>query len=446
MIDQKEHIIEVLSREKRPISISEIAKKSGMHRYAVARNLDVLEVLGKVRKIQKGPAKKYFLVTSPPVSGLIDISSDLIVIINPNLEIQYLNTAALQYFSLSPSQILGEKLSLGTLPLISHRDILHELENYSFEKVIKKLYQTEQGRWFEITILGIYLLFSPNLIGIIATDISERKHAEEQVQKSERLYRLLADNMTDVIWIYDIEPAKFTYVSPSVNQLLGFSPEELLSKEVREVLTEASYHLLLEKMSGYISDDTKGIGNPYETTRIDQVHRDGSVIPTEIVTSFLRNSDGEITRILGSSRNISDRVVIEEQLKKSEHHFRLLVETTRYTLTVIDPVTLLHRYVSPSIFNILGYTPEEFVKIPFYQIIHPSQSGWVKEMGVIRLAEFQSYPNSNKFYMDEYQLIAKNGSMVWVESTFRFIVNEATGKPEIVGVSRDITGKKALEM
>ena len=308
------------------------------------------------------------------------------------------------------------------------------------------MFQTEQGRWFEITILGIYLLFSPNLIGIIATDISERKHAEEQVQKSERLYRLLADNMTDVIWIYDIGPAKFTYVSPSVNQLLGYSPEELLSKEVREVLTEASYHLLLEKMSEYISDDTKGIGNPYETTRIDQVHRDGSVIPTEIVTSFLRDSDGEITRILGSSRNISDRVVIEEQLKKSDHHFRLLVETTRYTLTVIDPVTLLHRYVSPSIFNILGYTPEEFVKIPFYQIIHPSQSGWVKEMGVIRLAEFQSNPNSNKFYMDEYQLIAKNGSMVWVESTYRFIVNEDTGKPEIVGVSRDITEKKALEM
>ena len=58
MNDQKEQIIEVLSLEKRPISISEIAKKSGMHRHAVSRNLDVLEILGKVRKIQKGTAKK----------------------------------------------------------------------------------------------------------------------------------------------------------------------------------------------------------------------------------------------------------------------------------------------------------------------------------------------------------------------------------------------------
>jgi PAS domain S-box-containing protein len=313
MDDQKKQIIEVLSLEKRPISISEIAKKSGMHRSAVARNLDVLEILGKVRKIQKGTAKKYFLVKSLPVSGLIDISSDLIIIINPNLEIQYLNNAALHYFSLSPSQIIGEKLSLGTLPLISHQDILHELENYSFEKVIKKLYQSEQGRWFEITILGIYLLFSPNLIGIIATDIS-------------------------------------------------------------------------------------------------------------------------------------DRVAIEEQLKKSERRFRLLVETTRHAISILDPVTLLHTYVSPSVFNILGYTPEEFMQIPFYQVVDPSQSELVKKISASRLADFQSNPNNNKFYTDEFQVIAKNGSRVWLETTYRLIADEDTGEPEIVTVTRDITEKKALEL
>jgi PAS domain S-box-containing protein len=312
MDDQKKQIIEVLSQQKRPISISEIAKKLAMHRSTIARNLDVLEILGNVRKIEKGKAKKYILVKSLPVSGLIDISSDPIVIINPNMEIQYLNNAACQYFSLSPSQIIGEKLSLGIIPLISHRDILHELENYSFEKVIKKLYQSEQGRWFEITILGISLLFSPNLIAIIATDITER-------------------------------------------------------------------------------------------------------------------------------------IVIEDQLKKSEHHFRLLVETTKYNLTVIDPVTLIHSYASPSIYNILGYTPEEFVQIPFLEIVDPSQSEFVKKISSRRLADFQSNLESSVFYTDEFQLIAKNGSKVWVEATYRFIKNDDTGKPEIVAVTRDITEKKGLE-
>jgi PAS domain S-box-containing protein len=312
MDDQKKHIIEVLSREKRPISISEIAKKSGMHRHAVTRNLDVLEILGKVRKIQKGRAKKYFLIKSLPVSGIIDISSDLIVIINPGLEIQYLNNAALRYFSLSSSQILGEKLSPGTIPLLSHQDILQELENYSFEKVVKKIYQSDQGRWFEITILGIYLLFSPNLIGIIATDIS-------------------------------------------------------------------------------------------------------------------------------------DRIAMEEQLKKSERHFRLLVETTKYTLTILDPVTIMHRYVSPSVLNFIGYTQEEFIQTPLLQLIDPAYTEWFKQLVAGGLAHFQQNPEDSIFYTEEIPLIAKNGSRVWIEATYRFLINEDTGEPEIVAVSRDITEKKALE-
>jgi PAS domain S-box-containing protein len=143
--------------------------------------------------------------------------------------------------------------------------------------------------------------------------------------------------------------------------------------------------------------------------------------------------------------DISDKVAIEEQLKKSERHFRLLVETTRYTLTILDPVTLMHRYVSPSVTPLLGYSPEEFNQIPFYQLVDPSQSEWVKQIAVIRLAEYKPEREDGRFYTDEFQLIAKDGSRVWIESTFRFIRNEATGEPEIVGVSRDITEKKALE-
>jgi PAS domain S-box-containing protein len=305
MDDQKKQIITVLSLEKRPVSISEIAKKSGLNRHAVARNLDVLEILGKVRKIQKGKAKRFILVTYLPVSGLIDISSDLIVIINPNLEIQYLNNAICQYFSLSPLRIIGKQLSPGTIPLISNQDLLHELEDYSFEKVLKKIYRTEQGKWFEITIIGINLISSQKLIAINATDIS-------------------------------------------------------------------------------------------------------------------------------------DRMVKEEQMKESDRFFRLLFETTRYSLTKIDPVTFLHRYVSPSVISILGYSPEEFQQIPFYEILDQSQVEEVKRTTATRLAEFQKNPKEGVFYTDEFQLITKNGSRIWIESTYRFFINGDTGEPEIVGVSREI--------
>ncbi|MCJ7742051.1 MAG: PAS domain-containing protein, partial [Methanoregula sp.] len=116
------------------------------------------------------------------------------------------------------------------------------------------------------------------------------------------------------------------------------------------------------------------------------------------------------------------------------------------SLTLLDPVTLMHRYVSPSVINILGYTPEEFVQIPFYQVVVPSQSERLKKIVATRLADFLSNREDSIFYKDEFQLVTKNGSTVWVESTYRFIINEDTREPEIVGVSRYITEKKALEM
>ena len=100
-------------------------------------------------------------------------------------------------------------------------------------------------------------------------------------------------------------------------------------------------------------------------------------------------------------------------------------------------------YVSPSVTPHLGYSHEEFNQIPFYQLFDPSQSEWVKQIAATRLAEFRPEQEDGRFYMDEFQLIAKNGSRIWVESTFRFIRNEDTGEPEL-SVFQRILQKKRL--
>ena len=84
------------------------------------------------------------------------------------------------------------------------------------------------------------------------------------------------------------------------------------------------------------------------------------------------------------------------------------------------------------------------MQIPFYQIVVPSQSELVKKISASRLADFQSNPNSNKFYTDEFQVFAKNGSRVWLETTYRLIADEDTGKPEIVTSYKGYYGKKGF--
>ena len=75
-------IIEVLSGAKGSVMIKDIAKKCGVSPHTITRRLDTLELLGRIRKIQIGNAKRYYLVDSLPVSSLIDVSSDLILVID----------------------------------------------------------------------------------------------------------------------------------------------------------------------------------------------------------------------------------------------------------------------------------------------------------------------------------------------------------------------------
>ncbi len=57
----------------------------------------------------------------------------------------------------------------------------------------------------------------------------------KQIKESERQYRLLADNISDVIWIIDLSLSKFTYVSPSVERLQGFTPKELMEQDLQDI-------------------------------------------------------------------------------------------------------------------------------------------------------------------------------------------------------------------
>jgi len=82
MNDIHEKILSALASEKKALKIKEIASLTGLDPHTAARSLDVLEVLGKVRKIVVGTSKKYHLIESIPVFRLIDISSDLIIILD----------------------------------------------------------------------------------------------------------------------------------------------------------------------------------------------------------------------------------------------------------------------------------------------------------------------------------------------------------------------------
>ena len=80
-------IIASSSIKNQSLTITEIDQRTDLNRHAIGRQLDIPELLGKVRKIQHGNAENYFLTASVPISGLVDISSDIIIIIDNDFQI-----------------------------------------------------------------------------------------------------------------------------------------------------------------------------------------------------------------------------------------------------------------------------------------------------------------------------------------------------------------------
>ena len=133
------------------------------------------------------------------------------------------------------------------------------------------------------------------------------------------MYKLLAENINDVIWVYNVSIDKLTYISPSVLRLRGFTVEEALKEILLESLSPESAKivskLLPERLAEFIQDPSK---HQYFINELQQKCKDGSLVWIEVTTQFQTAANGDI-EILGVSRIIQKRKEAEYEFKqKSE--------------------------------------------------------------------------------------------------------------------------------
>ena len=148
-------------------------------------------------------------------------------------------------------------------------------------------------------------------------NMTRQRHVEMQLRESEEKYRLIAENLTDVVWILNLTQEKFTYISPSVYTLRGYTPEEAMAQGINESLTPESakkvYNGISERLPAFLANPEEELLNVY-TDELRQTCKDGSIIWIETTTRYQLNKDNEV-EVIGVSRNIDERKKYEKSLE-----------------------------------------------------------------------------------------------------------------------------------
>jgi PAS domain S-box-containing protein len=146
-----------------------------------------------------------------------------------------------------------------------------------------------------------------------------QEDSEKAVRESEKRYRLLAENVTDVIWTMDAQ-GRLTYISPSVQRVEGYTAEEAMSRSLEDYMPPRS----AERVRGMLDEEfSQGTGKSggHDGTPIlelEQFKKDGSSMWVGIKASVLHDTQGRPKEILGVTRNITERKRAEEQQRNLE--------------------------------------------------------------------------------------------------------------------------------
>lgn len=178
-----------------------------------------------------------------------------------------------------------------------------------------KIRRVTDGSIRDIHSVAVFDPVSQLVTGVIH-DVTEFHAAQRLLQESEKQYRLLADNAIDVIWTTDME-GNFTYMSPSIMQLRGFTPEEIVHTNIVDVIMPGSRNVVRAAIREGIEDALAGRTSRTRYLEIEQPHKDGSTVWTEVTASILFDEQGAPLGLLGVSRDISLRRRYREQLEMS---------------------------------------------------------------------------------------------------------------------------------
>jgi PAS domain S-box-containing protein len=358
-------------------------------------------------------------------------------------KIKYINLRALDSFGYSEQEVL----SINIFELIhpEDRDLVAQryLQKINGDRTstrynYRTIHKSGQIRWIELSSVLIDWEGRPATLNLIM-DISERKQAEKALSDSEAKYQFLAENMADVVFTVDMNMAT-TYVSPSIENMLGFTPEERMNQKVDEQLTPESQKIIFEMLLAELEREKDKDADPNRsaTLELEYYHKDGSIKYLLTYIRGIRDGEGNVTGLYGSHHDITERKKMEEALHQSEEKYRTILDEMEDGYLELD-LAGNFTFVNDSTCRHSGYSREELIGSSFRKQMGKDEYG--NMYNIFGRIYATGKPERGIFY----KLLRKDGTTAFADLAGFPLKNQ---KGEVIGfrgVGRDITERKQAE-
>ena len=307
-------------------------------------------------------------------------------------------------------------------------------------------HRNKDGKIIDLEVSQKYIDIGGGVAFCLHRDITEQKELYRRLKESEEKYRLIAENVTDVIFTQTLDGVS-TYISPSVKHLRGYTVEEAMAQKGEEKLTPESLKEAKEVQLEALAADQKSRASDKAVRAIEMemLCKDGSTVWVEAKTDFIRDEDGKPIGVVGVCRDLTERRKAEKALRESEGRYRLLADNITDVIYIHD-MDFNYTYISPSVKQLRGYTPEEAInQKPDERATPESRARARRVMNKALEADEKESNEKPVIRATDIEMYCKDGSTVWVEAKTDFIRGPDRKPVGVLGILRDITERKEAE-
>jgi len=314
-----------------------------------------------------------------------------------------------------------------------NRALSGEIETYSSERMFKR--KDGSPLWVNRTVsLARDAAGKPLYFIRIIMDISQRKQAEEVVARERALLRTIIDSLPDYIYVKDTS-GRFQLGNEAWLKARGRTAGEVAGKTVYELFSGD----LAESMA---AEDQAIVNSGAPLLDVEQRvvvrARDGQLGEERWSSKTkvpMRDADGNVTGIVGISRDITERKRAEASLRYSEERYRDVFEASPLPMWVWDDEKLVFLAVNEAAINHYGYTREEFLRMSVRDIWAPGEQARYEE-------SLRGRSHSQTLLLQRKHR-TKDGRIIDVEATARQFRQD--GHPGWLTLVNDVTERKRAE-